>query len=222
MEKEWFNKEVGNWSLGILLIVAFVSSKIAISGWIWEILWECAWFGLLILSALIADLFNNAETWTYNSFQIIDNKNLSKAERISMIQSQLEIAVNRYMAVFLMVNGFDTLLQRLGATASKIFKGRITIKEIIVLLAYAVYNLFLVDFTFDAGPTDEIILFFIIVILKIVDSNSGVAKLIAEMYMEVEAEGKQDEYLLKIRDRIISLAHIYHIESITNGVPIIT
>ena len=218
MEKEWFNKEVGNWSLGILLMVAFVSSKIAISGWILDVLWECVWFAALILSALIADLFNNAETWTYNSFQIIDNIKLTKEERISMIQSQLEIAVNRYMAVFLMVNGFDTLLKKLGATASKIFKGRITIKEIIVLLAYAVYNLFLVDLTFDAGPTDEIILFFIIVILKIVDSNAGVAKLIAEMYEEVEAEGKQDEYLLKIRDRIISLAHIYHIESITNGI----
>lgn len=217
MSREWFNKEVGNWSLGILLIVTFVASKIAICGWIWEILWECLWFGMLIFSALIADLFDNAESWTYNSFQIIENTKLTKIERVSMIQSQLEIAVNRYMAVFLMVNGFDSLLKRLGATASKIWKGRITIKEIILLLAYAIYNLFLVDLTFDAGPMDEIILFFVIVILKIIDANSGVAKLIAEMYLEAEADTNPDKYLLKVRERIIELAHIYHIESITNG-----
>lgn len=217
--KEWFEKEVGNWSLGLLFMVAFVASKIAIFGWVLDILWECVWFGTIIISALIADLFNNADTWTYNSFQIIDNMKLSREERISMIKSQLEIAVDRYMAVFLMVNGFDSLLKRIGAMANKIFKGRITIKEIIVLLAYAIYNLLLKDLPFDLGAADEILLLFIIVILKIIDSNAGVARLIAEMYQEVELEGKQDEYLLKIRDRIISLAHIYHIETITNETP---
>ena len=106
----------------------FVSSKIAIIGWDLIVLWDSLWFSAIILSALSADLFNNAETWTYTSLQIIENKNVPQAERISMIQSQLEIAVNRYMAVFMRVNGFDTILKRIGAFSKKIFRGEIIIK----------------------------------------------------------------------------------------------
>lgn len=212
--KEWFEKEAGNWSLGLLLVIAFLGTKFAICGFDLIIVWDTLWFIAIILSALAADLFSNAGTWTENSYKIIENEKLTKEERMSMIQSQLEVAVNRYMAVFLMVNGFDSLLKKFGATFNKVFNGKITIKEIIVILSYALYNIILKDTNLDIGHLDEALLFIVIVAIKIVDANAGVAKLIAEMYLEAKATKDPDKYLLKVRERIIELAHIYHIETI--------
>lgn len=214
IKKEWFEKEAGTWSLGLILIIAFIGSKIAIYRIHFNVIWDSLWFTIIILSALTADIFNNAKSWTYNSFQIIEDETTSKEERIRMIQSQLEIAVDRYMAVFLLVNGLDTMLKKVSACASKIFKGKITIKELIVILAYAIYNLVLIDLPFELGMWDEIILFFGIAAIKIVDANAGVAGLIAEMYFEAKTVTNTDKSLLKIRDRIIALMNIYHIETI--------
>jgi len=168
------------------------------------------------MGALMVDLFENVESWILHSMQIVENKALTKQERIEMIRNQLDIAVDRYMAVFLLVNGFESLLHKIGTDISKIFKGIITVKELIVIIAYALYDLVIRDGTLSfLYPYDIGIIFLGLVVLKVVDARAGVAEIIAEMYKEAAEIKNMDNTLNKITEYIKELAHIYHIETIT-------
>jgi len=212
---KWYNKKAGGFGLALIIIVAYIGFKIAKVGVDPSFVWYTGWFIAIVVSALAADLFENIESWTFNSLRIIEKKGLSSEERVEMIKTQLEVAVDRYMTIFLQVNGFETLLEKLGANANKIYKGVITVKELIIVILYAVYDLVIRQGALTlAEPYDTLIIFAGIVALKIVDANEGVAGIITQMYKESVEEVKDyDGVLLKLANHIKELAHIYHIES---------
>ncbi len=219
---KWYNRKAGGIGLAIIIIIAYIGFKFAKVGIDVDFVWYALWFIAIIVSALAADLFENIESWTYNSLRIVENKSLTKKERVEMIKNQLHIAVDRYMTVFLMVNGFDKLLDKLGAEMKRIYKGVITVKELIIIILYAVYDLVIRQGALTlVEPYDTLIIFAGLIALKVVDANEGVARIIAQMYAESAEEIKDyDGVLAKLANHIKELAHIYHIETTTSPVDV--
>ena len=191
-----------------------MGTKLALTGINESSIWYSLWFFAIIVSALAADLFENVEAWILNSMTIVENKAVDKGERISMIKNQLDIAVNRYMMVFLQVNGFESLWKRLLIDSKRILKGAITVKELVIIVAYAIYDLIIRNGNLSlTEPYDALLVFAGIIALKTVDAKSGVAEIMAEMYKEASDFKDQDVLLNKISGYIKALAHIYHIET---------
>lgn len=212
---DFFNRQVGKFGLGIVIIVAYIGFKFALGGYVidQDFLWYSVWFALIILSALATDLFVNNETWVESTMQSIARDDISSEEKIVIIKNQLTIEVARYQSIFMSINGFDTRLKKIVASITKIYKGSITVKEILVIVFYALWDLVVREGVANLeSPYDVMILFLGIVALKIVDANSGFAQLVTNMYNEAYSDKDADIKLTFIANYIKELANQYDIE----------
>jgi len=210
----FFNKRAGGIGLGLLLIISYLSLKIIKLGFAWSIVWFGTWFSCIILAALAADLFENTESWIYYSLREIElQRGLSHEERVALIKSQIEIAANQYITIFLLTNGIDKLLERLKEDFKKVWKGVISVKELIVIICYIFYDFIIRGGTLDIlNPYDMCIIIVIAGILKMVDATKGAASIIALMYSRIK-ESKDPERTLKdLSEYIKQLAIKFNIE----------
>jgi len=214
---EFFNRKVGGFGLGVALLVAYVGFKISLVGLITaeglinpQFVWYSVWFTGIIFSALATDLFVNNKAWVQNAMENVMRVELSVDERVAIIKQQLEIAVDRYMSVFVIVNGFDSIFKRVFGDIQKIYKGCITVKELLIIVVYAMWDLVIRNgLTNFENPFDIMVLFLGLTVLKVVDANSGFAGLVAEMYKEID-EGKTPEVTLTLwANYIKQLANLY-------------
>lgn len=223
---KWYDKKAGGLGLGITMIILYIGFKLAKTGittWYLNMpfIWYSVWFVAIIISALATDLFENIESWTVNSLRIIENQASTKEERIEMIKTQLDIAVDRYMSVFLIINGFDSMFKKISQDVKNISKGVITVKELLVIFLYAVYDLVLrMGALTLVEPYDTLLILGGWVVLQIVDAKSGAAEIIAAMYSEAAEIKNIDVILNKITQYIKDLAHLYHLETIIPEVKI--
>jgi len=191
---DFLSDKVGGFGLGIVILTAYIGYKFSLIGFITpeglinpEFTWYVVWFTGIVFSALSTDLFVNNKLWIENAMENVMRLDLSVAQRVAIIKQQLEIAVDRYLAVFLLVNGFDTVWKRLKVNFSKIYKGSITVKELLIIVVYALWDLVIRNgLTNLENPLDICVLFFGLMVLKIVNANSGFASLVAEMYKEID------------------------------------
>ena len=169
---------------------------------------------MLILSAVAADLFTTTtDSWIYNSLKNIENSNGTPTEKMNLIKFYLSQAVSRHYSIFMEVNGFESTLKKLVANIGKIMRGSITIKELIVLVLYALYDLILKGGLLGFNnPTDIMVLFGGIVILKIIDAKTGFPLLIANMYKEAHEEREVGQNLIIMENFIKQLGHFFIIE----------
>jgi len=210
-EKDNFwNKKAGGFSLGLFLIVAYIGFKVYRAE-IYNIYfyWYCIWFVAIVINSLTSDLFENSSSWVYTSLERLETTELTPDEKLKYIRAQLTIAVNRYDSVFLMLNGKN----RTWGTIKQIFKGKVSIKELIVIFCYAMYDLVLrgEDLSF-MEPYDIAVLFGVIVFLKIIDANTGFAGLLSEMYEEAFKERNANETLEILVGYIKQLCHKFDME----------
>ena len=216
----FFNRKVGGFGLGIIIIAAYAGFKYTLSGFpIGDIyvnedfLWYCAWFIAIILSALATDLFVNKEVWVKMTMESLARTDINPEEKIAIIKTQLTIEVDRYQSIFMMVNGFESRLKRIGASLAKITKGSITVKELIVVFMYAMWDLVIREGATNLEtPYDVLVLFGGIIVLKIVDANSGFAQLVTNMYKEAYSDKDASIKLTLIGNYIKELANQYDIE----------
>jgi len=71
----------------------------------------------------------------------ISTMNATPDEKMKLIKFQLSQAVSRHYTVFMQVNGFTNTFKKLIANVGKITKGIITVKELILIVAWAIYDL---------------------------------------------------------------------------------
>jgi hypothetical protein len=210
-EKENFwNKKAGGFSLGLFLIIAYIGFKSIRTSWtspyFW---WYSIWFMAIVINSLTSDLFENSTSWIYTSLEKLETSEMSPEDKLKYIRTQLSIAVSRYNSVFLMLSGRSNF----SGTIKKIFTGKISIKELLIVFAYAMYDLVLRDTNLSfMEPFDIAVLFGVIVFLKIIDANSGFAGLVAEMYEEAFKERNTDETLEIMVSYIKQLCRKFHIE----------
>jgi len=164
----------------------------------------------IVFSALATDLFVNNKLWVENAMENVMRVDLSVDQRVAIIKQQLEIAVDRYLSVFLLVNGIDSIWKRIQINFKKIYKGSITVKELLIIVVYALWDLVLRNgLTNLENPFDICVLFFGLMVLKIVDANSGFASLVAEMYKEIDDNKNQEVILTSWANYIKQLANLY-------------
>lgn len=208
----WYNKKAGGLGLGLLIIIAYISIKVIKLGFTLNLFWTSLWFMGLVLAALLTDLFENIDSWVQQSFKIVENQNLSKEQKIESIKNQLEIAQDRYLEVFLMLN-YDTLIKSLITRIGKIVKGLITVKELIILVAYALYDLVIREGMLSfLYPYDVAVIFGVLVLLSTLNAKAGIASLIVAMYKEAKDIKNVDTSLDKIVSYIKQLCNVLHIE----------
>ena len=128
-EENFWNRKVGGISLAILFIIGYIGFKFARSQLTADFYWYSVWFIVIIINALVSDLFESTDSWIFNSLKSIEEQKISSEEKIKQIRIQLDIAVNKYSSVFFMINK--------NKFFSRIVHGRITVKEILVLFLYA-------------------------------------------------------------------------------------
>ena len=207
-EKENFwNKKVGGIALGIGILILYIGVKYVNVGVSAAFYWYGLWFFAIIINALLTDLFQNTENWIFNSMYEIERKDIDDDMKFQILRDQLAIAVNRYDTVFFMVNGSD-----IKSTLKRIFKGSITVKELIVIFLYAMYDLVLKGgYLSMLDPYDISILLGALVGLKIIDAKSGFVSLVTEMYNKDLNEKYTSITLESIRGYIRQLCHLFHI-----------
>lgn len=208
---DFFNRKVGGFGLAIVILTAYIGYKWSLIGTITpEFTWYVVWFTGIIFSALATDLFVNNKLWIENAMENVMRMDLSVDQRVAVIKQQLEIAVDRYLSVFLLVNGLDSIFKRLRVNVSKIYKGCITVKELLIIVIYALWDLVIRNGLPNLeNPLDICVLFFGLMVLKIVDANSGFASLVAEMYKEIDDNKNQDVILTSWGNYIKQLANLY-------------
>ena len=206
MEKEKLvNRKVGGISLAILLIIGYIGFKWARVGIVADFIWYSIWFCVIIINALVSDLFESNDAWIFNSLKSIEVQKITPEEKIKQIRIQLGIAVNKYSSVFYIVNKNKFI--------SKIVHGRITVKEVIVIFLYAIYDLVLRNANLSIiEPYDIIILFGVMITLRIIDASKGFASLIANMYDEVFKDRDANITMDIISDYITQLCNFYNSE----------
>ena len=173
-----------------------------------------------MLSALTTDLFVNNKAWVENAMVNVERRDLNVAQRVAIIKQQLEIAVDRYLSVFLLVNGIDSFFKRVRISVGKVFKGAITTKELLLIVVYALWDLVIRSgVTQLENPFDIVVLFLGLTVLKVIDAKSGFANLVAEMYAEID-EGKDQEVTLTLwANYIKQLANLYDLVYSTDKTP---
>ncbi len=208
---DWFNQKVGGFGLAIVILTVYVGYKFSLIGTITPAFaWYVIWFTGIIFSALSTDLFVNNKLWVENAMENITRIDLSTDQRVAVIKQQLEIAVDRYLTVFLMVNGIDSAIKKAWINVKKIYKGCITIKELLIIVVYALWDLVIRNGLPNLeNPLDICVLFFGLMVLKIVDADSGFASLVAEMYKEIDDSTNQDVILTSWANYIKQLANLY-------------
>lgn len=206
-QKLW-NKKVGGLPLGIAILVLYIGFKIVNVGISPTFFWYSFWFTTIIINALLTDLFQNVDTWIFNSMYEIERKDIKDEMKFEILKEQLGIAVNRYDTVFFAVNG-----KKFGKIFKRVIKGSITVKELIVIFLYAIYDLVLkMGYLSMLDPYDIFILFTALVGLKIIDANSGFASIVTEMYGKLFNETYTSTTLATIRGYIRQLCLLFHID----------
>jgi len=218
---DFFNRKVGGFGLGLVLLSAYVGFKFSLLGDVNEhFIWYSLWFTGIVFSALATDLFVNNKAWVENAMVNIERKDIDGKQRVAIIKQQLEIAVDRYMDVFIIVNGFDSTFKRVWANVSKIYKGAITTKELLLIVVYALWDLVIRNgLTHLENPFDIVVLFLGLTVLKVIDANSGFAGLVAEMYKEIDAGKDQEVTLTLWANYIKQLANLYDLTYEGNKTP---
>lgn len=207
-KQNFWNQKVGGSPLALGILVFYIVVKYINAGWSYNFLWYSIWFGGIIINALITDLFQNTETWIWNSMKEIERKDIKDEYKFKLLKDQLKIAVERYDTVFFMINGKDW-----KKIFNRIINGSITVKELIVIGLYAIFDLVLKNgYLSITEPYDVAILFGVLIILKILDANSGFASLVAEMYKQLYDEEYTSTTMNTIRSYIRQLCLIFHIE----------
>ena len=210
---DFFNKKVGGFGLGLVIISAYIGFKFKITGLNDVFLWYTIWFIAIVFSALAADLFQKNDDWIYNSLKNIETMNISSEEKMKLFRFQLSQAVSRWYTVFMQVNGFSSTFKKLLANTGKIFKGIISIKELLILVLWAMYDLVLrggiLSFT---NPFDILFLFTGLVGLKIVDASKGFPSLVADMYKESMEERDSSLGLTIMEAFIVQLGYLFAAE----------
>jgi hypothetical protein len=212
--KEILNRKAGGLGLALIVIVAYIGIKYSITRLNPNFIWYSCWFTIIVLNALAVDLFSNkGDIWIYNSLRDIEQKqNINSEEKLNLIKYHLDQAVKRYMSVFLLVNGFETKWIRIKKEIKKILTGVITIKELLIIVAYALYDLFFRSGLIDiVAPWDVLVLFSVLTMIKIVDASKGFPSLVAEMYREAKKEGNYEQRLEVIGSYIKQLGALFNI-----------
>ncbi len=206
-EENFWNRKVGGFSLALLFIIGYIGFKSARAEFNTNFYWYCTWFVVIIINALVSDLFESTDSWIFNSLKAIEEQKITPEEKIKQIRIQLEIAVNKYSSVFFMVNKSKIF--------SRIVHGKITTKEVIIIFLYAMYDLVLRDANLSIiAPYDIALMFGVMIILRIVDASKGFTSLVANMYDEVFKERDPNITLDIIRDYITQLCNFYNKEAI--------
>jgi hypothetical protein len=213
--KKFFNRRVGGLGLGLILITAYVSLKWGLVGGVSpSFLWYSFWFSMLTLGAVGADIFSDDNIWIYNSLRKIeDDASLSPNDKMEMIRYHLGIAVRRHFSIFLRV-GDTRGLDYLRMKVKRLLKGDVVVKELVVLVLYALYDLFLRGGALDIGhPWDILALLGGLVTLKVLDADKGFPGLVATMYEEaVNRDRAVREQLAVIEDYISQLGLLFNRE----------
>ncbi|MFX1380753.1 MAG: hypothetical protein ACFFA4_16850 [Promethearchaeota archaeon] len=187
--KGWLNRRAGGIWVGIVIIIAFASIKLAFVGLSWDFLYFSAWFSLIVFSALAFDLFEELESeWIYNSLRKIELDSSTPRERIQMIHDELDIAVKQHLSLMLAANGLEKFVVKIIAKFSLVTKGVISIKEMIVIVAYAFYDIVIAGGTTNIKSAASFLIIGFYVILKIVDATRGAAGVIALIYNEAKKQ----------------------------------
>lgn len=138
----------------------------------------------------------------------IERKDITDKQKFKILKDQLQIAVNRFDTVFYNINGKNgkTILTR-------IIKGSITVKELIVISLYALYDLVLKGgYLKMVDPYDIMVIFVVLVVLKIIDANSGFTQLVTEMYKRAFEDTYTSTTLDTIKGYIRQLCQLFDIE----------
>jgi len=204
-EEQFWNRKVGGISLAILLIIGYIGFKFARVRLTADFYWYSIWFCVIIINALVSDLFENTDSWIFNSLKSIEEQKITPEEKIKQIRIQLDIAVNKYSSVFFMINK--------NKFFTRIFHGRITVKEVIVIFLYAMYDLVLRDANLSIiAPYDIMLLFGVMIILRILDASKGFTSLVASMYDEAFKDRDASITMDIITDYIKQLCNFYNKE----------
>jgi len=208
-EKQTFwNQKAGGLSLGIVILALYAGFKFVNVRVTFEFFWYISWFGAIIINALLTDLFQNTETWIYNSMKEIENKDIDDKQKLKILKDQLTIAVNRYDTVFFAINGKD-----MNKIFTRIIKGSITVKELIVIALYALYDLVLRSgYLSLTEPFDISALFIALVLLNIIGAKSGFANLVVEMYNTAFNKTYTSTTMNTLKGYIRQLCQLFDIE----------
>jgi len=195
-------------ALGITILLVYMSFKFINVQLSWSFLWYSLWFGGIVMSALMTELFQNTDTWIYNSLYEIEKKNITDEMKFKIIKEQLQIAVNRYDTVFFAINGKDV-----NSVLKRIIGGSITVKELILISLYALYDLVLKGgYLSLIDPYDISVVFIVLVLLRVMDANSGFANLVVEMYNKAFNEKYTSTTLTTLTGYIRQLCLLFHID----------
>lgn len=210
--KEFLNRKAGGYGLALIIIIAYISLKYGLAINIYNFIWYSIWFTVIILQGLAADLFGtNGSIWVYNSLCEIETKEIDPKDKLNLIKYHLEQAVKRYGVVFFedIEGTFGKVLEEL----KRITKGIITVKELIVILMYALYDLVLRNGLIDIPvPFDVLVLFLGIVGIRIIDAGKGFTSILVKLYNEAfNKEAKQEHKLDMIGTYIKQLGALFNI-----------
>jgi len=206
-KQSFWNRKVGGVALGITILILYIGFKVVNVGISPTFFWYSFWFFSIIINALMTDLFQNTETWIFNSMHEIERKDIDDKLKFDILKEQLGIAVNRYDSIFFAVNGKDW-----GKIFKRIWGGSITVKELIVVFLYAIYDLVLKSgYLSMLDPWDIMIVFSCLIGLKIIDAKTGFAGLVTEMYNKAFKEEYTSTTLNVIRGYIRQICLLFHI-----------
>lgn len=212
---EFMNRKAGGVGLVILMLIPFVSLKYITTGWSFSFIFSCVWFTLILITALAVDLFlMSKDSWIYKSLEKIEKQDISKEEKMELIRNQLSLAVERYNIIFFMSNDFTDLIRTIREDLKRILNGTISVKELLVLLAYAMYDLVIRDGAVNlAQPWDKFVIYFGIIVIKLIDAQNGFASIISRMYKEIKIPMKTEEALDKMTEYIKQLTYLFDRET---------
>lgn len=210
---KYMNRQAGNFTLALFILIGYIGLKIARVGFSFALALGIFFITGILIYSLIADLFENNEVWIYDALREIESSNLSPEDKINMIKQKLNIAVERHIILFIKINGFDSFIDLIKTHAKRIVKGIITVKELIVILIYIVYDLIIRGGALDViYPYDGGVAFILFILLNVLTSTKGFAGLVANLYHESFSEKDNKDKLKAIEELIKQLGGIFNIQ----------
>ena len=209
--KEFFDRKAGGGGLALIILIAYASLKLVEKGICTNTLYSIAWIFMILICALAVDLFKlTKDSSIYNSLVQIETQSISNEEKVVLIKQQLQLAVDRYNTIFFMANDFTQLITTLREDGKRILNGVISVKELIVILLYTLYDLVIREGALSlTSPWDKGVIFLGLVFIKIIDAQNGFASIIAQMYKEAKNTINHDEALVILTDYIKQLVFLY-------------
>lgn len=212
--KKFLNRKAGGASLAIVIVAAYIATKYLRTGLSINLIWYGLWFTGFVMSALATDFFENVESWVFESLKKLKGENISAEQKVQMIKSQLRIAVKQYDSLFFRVNGIGESLGRIRKRFKKIGRGVISVKELIVIIGYALFDLLIRSGGMSLGePWDVALPFIILVILRMIGADQGSMAVLVDLYQTAFNQQKQaNDKLPLLEDYIKQLAHLFNVE----------